>query len=269
MVWFPENWKRLDRALLHLEAFQTEWKRVTGPDAYDLVTEANSDWTAGCLRARRKLPSENTLALELGEFFYQLRAALDSTVYQAALFIEKTDPPSNENRLEFPICEERRWFENSAVHMGPFPDDLKNWLKALQPYRIGEAIDPNQTELISTLRLIHNCARKDRHRQLHVVGAFPTQLRCEFEVSPSTLRVRNGQGVRVNFLESDDPFFFFEIVGADLRQDCHIKLKSHLTMEVSVDQIPIPSGSRFDTEVKKMCAAVDYVVRYFEGGFRL
>ena len=66
MSLFPESWKRLDRAFFHLKAFEAEWQRVAGPDAYDLMTEANGDWTAGCLRARRKFPSEHTLALELG-----------------------------------------------------------------------------------------------------------------------------------------------------------------------------------------------------------
>jgi hypothetical protein len=75
--------------------------------------------------------------------------------------------------------------------------------------------------------------------------------------------------VRVNFLESDDPFFFFEIQGADLAGNCQIKLKTALRMEVSVDQIPTLPGRGLDSEIKGMCAAVEYVIGVFESGFKV
>ena len=81
------------------------------------------------------------------------------------------------------------------------------------------------------------------------------------------MKIRNVKGIRVNFLESDDPFFFFEIEDADLTQDCKVKLETELLMEVSVDQIPVPSGGSFDSEIKGICAAVEYVVGVFESGF--
>jgi transposase len=51
-----------------------------------VAIEMNSDWTTGIVKvvALKRLP-KNDLALELGEMFYQLRAALDAVVYQAAI----------------------------------------------------------------------------------------------------------------------------------------------------------------------------------------
>jgi hypothetical protein len=118
------------------------------------------------------------------------------------------------------------------------------------------------------LLLLHDCARKDRHRLPHIVAAFPAHLSYKFAVSSPTIKIRNNKGVRVNFLESDDPFFFFEIHGADLTQGCcAIKPESLLKLEVSVDEIPIPQGGSMDYEIQRICAAVEYVIGFFEAGF--
>jgi hypothetical protein len=119
------------------------------------------------------------------------------------------------------------------------------------------------------LLLLHDCARKDRHRLPHVVAAFPTHVSCKFVTVPPTIKSRNGKGFRVNFLESDDPFSFFEIQGADLSGNCQSKLKTALRMKVSVDQIPTVPGGGLDSEIKGMCAAVEYVVAVFESGFKV
>jgi hypothetical protein len=264
---FPQSWRRVDRAAFHLKAFQAEWERVVGPEAHEIVTEPNDDWTQGTVRAVPRISRENTLAIELGEFFYQLRAALDATVYQAALFVEATDPPADEDRLEFPIYAGEKRFKNSAVYIGKFPDDLKRWFESIQPYNAAKTADADTLLLIKYLRLIHDCARKDRHRQLHIVAAYPTRFACEFEYTPSTLRIRSPRRLRVNLLESDEPFFFFDIEGADLTVHNKIKLKTTLQVEVSVDQIPVAPGGRMDTEIKGMCAAVEFVIKYFESGF--
>jgi hypothetical protein len=236
--------------------------------SFPFVTEPNSEWTAGYTRAVRKTPIENSLALELGEFFYQLRAALDTLIYQTAVYIEK-DPPSNVESLYFPVCIKQKTFRDTPIYTLPFPADLVSWLESLQPYMAGQTTNPDTLEVIRLLSLIHKCAKIDRHRHLHIVAAFPTRLECQFAKDPPTLNVTAIKGVRVNFLESDAPFLFFGIEGADLSRSNHIKLKTDLRLEVAIDQIPIAPGERLDTEINKMLAAVDYVVRWFESGFSL
>jgi len=266
---FPESWKRLDRAGVHLNAFQAEWERITEPNSYEFVTEPNSDWTYGRIRASAKVSRENSLAHELGEFFYNMRAALDSTIYQAAIFCEQADIPAKADSLEFPICNTEERFKRAAIDKRKFPQNLVSWITSIQPYNAPNTTDPSTLDLMKKLLLLHDCARKDRHRLPHIVAAFPTQLSCKFRCSPPSMTVRNGKGVRVNFLESDDPFFFFEIQDADLTQNCKVKLETALQLEVSVDQIPVPPGGSFDSEIKGICAAVEYVVGFLEAGFSL
>jgi len=266
---FPESWKRLDRAGLHLKAFQSEWERVTDPNSHEFLTEPNSDWTLGSVRIRAKSSRENCLALELGEFFYNMRAALDSTIYQAAIFLENLDPPAKADSLEFPICNTEDRFKKSRLDKRKFPPDLVEWIRSIQPYNAPRTTDPGTRDLMSHLLLLHDCARKDRHRLPHIVAAVPTHISCKFSASPSTITISNQKGVRVNFLESEDPFFFFEIQGADPTQPCKIKLETALKMEVSVDQIPVPPGGSMDSEIRGICAAVEYVVGFFEAGFKV
>jgi hypothetical protein len=114
--------------------------------------------------------------------------------------------------------------------------------------------------MIRLLALINECAKIDSNRHLHVVAAFPTRVRCEFAVDPLTIRVTNIKGVRVDFLVSESPFFFFAIEEADLRRDNHIKLKTNLRLDVEVDQIPIPQGGTLEAEIKEMLFTVDHII---------
>ena len=267
---FPESRKRLERAVMHMKAFSDEWDRTVHPDSYEVITEPNSDWTAGYVRAVRKVSSENNMALELGEFFYQLRAALDALIYQAAMFLEHAGVPSNEEGLYFPICVKPRSFRDSPINAPPFPEDLRKWIESIQPYKAQDTTNADMLETIRVLQLIHDCARMDRHRRLHVVAAFPTKLLYRFVADPTTIKITNIRGVRSDFLEDESPFVFFDIEGADpIRGNNHVKLETDLRLEVAVDQITIPPGGCLDTEIKKMCIAVDHVIRYFEDGFVL
>lgn len=237
------------------------------PKAYKIVTEVNGDWTAGTSTAVPIVSVENTMAFELGEFFYQLNAALDSLIYQTAILAEGIDPPSNEIHLYFPICAKRKTFKSAPVSQSPFPQELINWLASVQPYVIDEMPDtPNRT-LIETLMQINSCAKRDRHRRFHVVAAIPANIQCTAITDPDTVSITNARGFRVNVLEEKAPFLTFEIRGADPHKPVKLNIETELTFDVSIDQIPMPYG-RPNIELDRMLEAVRYVLRVFEDGFR-
>ena len=64
---------------------------------------------------------DNFLSIELGEFFYQLMAALDGVVFQATVLQGEIDPPANVDGLYFPLCRKLRTFNESAFNNGPLP----------------------------------------------------------------------------------------------------------------------------------------------------
>jgi hypothetical protein len=52
------------------------------------------DDRTGVVKATLLVPVRSELSLELGEFFYQLRAALDGAIYQTAEMVGSKTPPT-------------------------------------------------------------------------------------------------------------------------------------------------------------------------------
>jgi len=77
-----------------------------------------------------------------GEMLYQLRAALDGSVYQAAIIESGQDPPPNENRLEFPICVSAAEFHKSAWKIAPLSKQCRDFIESIQPYNAPELAAP-------------------------------------------------------------------------------------------------------------------------------
>lgn len=252
---------------MHGNAFKAEWKRVVHPSAYTTSIEMNSDWTGGVAKAVANIVPKHDMALELGEFFYQLRAALDAAVYQIAVFEQGIDPPANVDRLEFPINHKPSGFENSALHAGPFPKELRDWIETIQPYNTEKTANTTYPTLNRSLLLLHNCARKDRHRRLHVVVAVPTGGRVEFIPTPG-VKITNVQSVRANFLEGESIFLTFGVERVSGLTSANIKLNTDLTVDVSIDEIAIQGGGEtLGGELNRFIEAARFVVSNLEDGY--
>jgi hypothetical protein len=111
------------------------------------------------------------LALELGEFLYQLRAALDSLIYETAIHVSGQDPPPNAENLEFPIRRSKAGFDNAADKIAPLAEHHRVWIEDMQPYHT--KYETEGLELTANaLDAINDLARKDRHRGLRVVASW-------------------------------------------------------------------------------------------------
>ena len=139
---FPDSVKRINRAVLHYNAVYAEFLKFIQPDAHTVHIEMSEQETEGVAKTRLPDVPENDMALELGEFFYQLRAALDSLIYQASIYTEGVDPPSNKDKVEFPICIDEGKFNRNAVNRKPFPTKLRNRLLSIQPYAAKDPGNP-------------------------------------------------------------------------------------------------------------------------------
>jgi hypothetical protein len=77
---FKNSWSRIERATYHLAAFQAEWNRIAQATRGSVVRyDEDSGWYIASLTAdetTREAIRSTTLPLILGEFAYQLRAAL-------------------------------------------------------------------------------------------------------------------------------------------------------------------------------------------------
>jgi hypothetical protein len=112
------------------------------------------------------LPLE--LELELGEFLYQLRAALDGAVYACAIEDSSANPPPEASRIEFPICAREDEWRRQSRKVGALNAGRRRFIGLMQPFA-----EPDLSPELRicnynrSLRFLNDLARMDRHRTLH------------------------------------------------------------------------------------------------------
>jgi hypothetical protein len=161
---FDGVWDRMRRAKAHREAASEAWSTwLTDYEPYGPWLDIDDDGN-GTLSIRQFSPPPSVLAIELGEWLYNLRAALDYTVYAVAIFDTKSDPPPNESVLQWPICESELSFRQNSYRIKPLSEKHRAWIEEAQPYASGS--EPTH----AAIYWVNHLARIDRHRQLQVVG---------------------------------------------------------------------------------------------------
>ncbi|PZR61811.1 MAG: hypothetical protein DLM71_07800 [Chloroflexi bacterium] len=162
---FKGCWDRFDRAVSHREAAAKAWSDFLDEEPYDTRLEIEADGY-GMLRVEQYIPVPSVVAIEFGEYLYNLRAVLDYCVYAVAVCDTTQDPPPGEDLLQFPIYDNETSYRRNEYRLKPLSEKHRRWLKAVQPY-----IGPDQPDY-SGLYWLNDLARRDRHRTLHVVGAY-------------------------------------------------------------------------------------------------
>lgn len=229
--------------------------------------ENEGTWVARAIFDRDR---ENSLALELGEFFYQLRAALDAAIWEGVSISEGAEPTTHTDRLEFPICSDsksstgKEKFEKAAIHKVKFSEELRDWMATIQPYSAMKPVNHPDCGLSVTLECLHNCARKDRHRRLHVTAAVAERIDWEFIDLPPGVHVGLVEPVPADFLKGDDVFLRFRLEGALIEPTIKPKLATTLQIDIAVDEIPKWSDEGFWVELKRFGVAVEHVIDRFE-----
>jgi hypothetical protein len=217
----------------------------------------------------RLLP--NRIALHIGEALYQLRAALDSCIYDAAILETRKNPPPDENRLEFPICDSAGDFDGKAFRLGPLAQKHRDFIESVQPYKAPEILKniPPKTWLANinrNLGILNDWARKDRHRRLHIIGGWAAEVSPRL-VYPHGVHVSSLEVVGSGFLEHEDKVATFRLDGfrPGMKIDCNLGLG----VDIALDEPPPPCAGN-DTLGNRLTAmeiSVRLIVRYFENSF--
>jgi hypothetical protein len=178
---FKSARSRLDRAKEHGEKLAKLWNEIPNKDFFRLRSRAAPDGS-GYLFVEGVKPLPDEFSLLLGELLYQLRSALDACVYQATIYATKQDPPPDEGQLEFPICSNSADFEKQARRrLSKLKKSTRGAIEKVQPYNMPN-LSPEKmvTNFNRSLQILNDLARKDRHRKLHVVGAWPMKVHPKF-----------------------------------------------------------------------------------------
>jgi hypothetical protein len=264
---FDSCWERIRRADVHRDTFADIWNKfIEEEGSYDTWLNMNDDGAGTlCVRAARDLPA--TLSLELGEAIYQLRAALDGTVYIAASLDAGQNPPPDENWLEFPICDSAGDFKKRGKYIAPLSDERKRIVESVQPYNAPELDSGLKVYNFNrTLGILNNWARIDRHRRLHVVGSWASNVNPLVR-APKGVRVTDMTSVVSGFLGDKTVIARFTLAG--YRRGMNVQANPNLSIDVAVDELPKPiaDSDTLGYRTFAMLRATEYIVRQFEESF--
>lgn len=156
---------RIQRARTLYRTFGEVWAAHLERQPCHVETEVD-EAGAGVVRIVESEPIPVELSLILGEFLYELRAALDNCLYAVAVLESQQNPPPNSERLEWPIClDEGQWRDAARRRLGELSPEVREALAAIQPF-MAESPEWN------CLRILHDLARVDRHRTAHLAVPF-------------------------------------------------------------------------------------------------
>jgi hypothetical protein len=177
---------RIDRAVHHSNEAAKIWNSLDIMHLLAVTLFVRDDGT-GTLDVDQVEPLPETLELELGEYLYQLRAALDGAVYASAIQDSGQNPPPKASSIEFPICESKEEWPRQSRKIALLNDGRRRFIEVTQPF----AEPPLEASLMvlnsnRCLRFLNELARIDRHRRLHTLVAGISLDRPLFDLPDGT-----------------------------------------------------------------------------------
>lgn len=171
---------KLGRAREHLKELEAEIDRWVHVDGYTIGVYPQPEPPSYVVLAEDIRPPAERIPLLIGDCLYNARAALEYLAYALnAAGAEREMSPEEAERSGFPIVGDvdkdgfsgrgSDMFDSTAGHMLPLvTNDVRAAIKELQPFNEG---DPWE---FTDLWCLHELARLDRHRRLHL-GAIRSE----------------------------------------------------------------------------------------------
>ena len=259
---------------MHLSAFRAEVSAILTDDSPPIVCRYDKD--SGWFIAGFVLPDamierirKNTLSLELGEYAYQLRAALDGLIWDAITLQQKgTEPPANANRVEFPITDGKtRIFKDCGFQKFPFPDQLKTWLESIQLNAADKPEGDPDRGISTAISDIHDLARFDRHRRLRVVAAVPTGLQFVVDTGELLSGIIAQERIDCDLLGGQYEFLRFQLETRDNAPIRKFTLETDVTFEILLEDIEPFEGINTGPQLDMLVNAVENIIARFEKEF--
>lgn len=179
---------RLQRCQDHIDSFHSTWDKHLSSRPHSVGMDMDNEGNGRLYLIRHKEPPL-ILSLFLGEFLYELRAALDNALYAAAIIDSGDNPPPKADKLEWPICRSKEAWKRQRSRLSALSKELQDDLYAIQPFN-AEAPGWN------CLAILNDMARLDRHRAVHFITSFASdgwmkhdeELVTDLEVFPGPIQ---------------------------------------------------------------------------------
>ena len=174
---FDAIWQRIERASAHRKRFGEKWDAHLHAHPYDTMVNVDSKGE-GSVGIEQEIPPPDGLDLLLGEFLYNLRAALDNCIYEVAVIDSGKDPPPHSEQIQYPIYATAEQFTANKYRLEALSDDHRRFIELDQPYHGWDGPTDHPFAMLNDL------ARRDRHRRLHLVGSYLLAAKPLFRVPP-------------------------------------------------------------------------------------
>jgi hypothetical protein len=138
-------------------------------------------------------------------------------------------------------------------------------VESIQPYNAEKLIGLSDRWVSASLELLNDCARKDRHRRLHLVAAVPATHTGTI-VLPPPATLTSIRSIPTNLLDGEGEFLQFTADGLITGMD--IDLEGKFTIEVSINEIPNVVGENVLKTLIMIEGATKLVVERFEKAFK-
>jgi hypothetical protein len=171
---FDSCWERIERAATHRKTSIEIWNAFIEDHPYHFSLDPEGDGVF-VLRVWQDRPTPPELSVIAGEWFYNLRCALDYAIWAAAVYENGSLPPPNEGVLQYPIYDSAAAWSKNLYRLKPLTQHQRDRLATMQPY---SSEDPDA----NYLGWINRLARIDRHRRLSVVTAYMAEMSPVFQV---------------------------------------------------------------------------------------
>lgn len=187
---FDFAFARLHHATAKRKEFGESWKDYISTHPWDIDVRNLSPTSFEILAVtREQAPVQMSLAFS--DWLATIRAALDNGLYAWVATATGQNPPPLAERIQYPICSTSKEYVSQRKRLSGVPQDILDKLEMAQPYQVDSG--PEST----LVYWVHELARTDRHRSLHVgLG----------RVSAHRIRLLLPEGVTATFDESVKPF---------------------------------------------------------------
>jgi hypothetical protein len=223
---------RIDRAVYHSNEVANVWNSLDISRMLEVAVFVKDDGS-GVMEIEQHEPLPEILELELGEYLYQLRAALDGAVYASAIEDSGLNAPSNPAALEFPLCEKAKDWPRQARKIAQLNAGRQRFIEACQPFAEPQ-LEPELRILNSNraLRILNDLARIDRHRRLHTLATAVSMGQPLFEfpegVSLCSLELKDAYS-------SDGPAARFSLVG--WKHGMNLRANPNAEIDISLESV--------------------------------
>ncbi|MEE2523605.1 hypothetical protein V1639_13300 [Pseudarthrobacter sp. J75] len=187
---FDFAFARLDRAESKRREFGESWAQYISHHPWDIDVRNVTPTTFEILAVTRE-QAPVQISLAFSDWLATIRAALDNGLYAWVAAATGQNPPPLAERIQYPICSTAKEYASQRKRLSGVPEDILDKLEAAQPYQSPYGPESN------LFYWIHELARTDRHRSLHVgLG----------RVGAHRIRLRLPGGVTATFDESVKPY---------------------------------------------------------------